>query len=286
MPMDVALIANAGSGSSTDPETLVADLAAHGARVQVFGLSEEDRESVRRSGAERLVVAGGDGSVGLAADLSAQMGVPLAVIPAGTANDFARTQGLHLDLPRACRLAICGTTLERLDLGRLSDGCAFVNVANTGLSSHAARDAAPLKRVFGPLAYGLGAARAASRAPLLRCRISVDGREVFDNETWQVLVAVTGAFGGGSELAPADPQDGQLDLAVIPGGSRWGLARRAWGMRRGNLSEQADVIHVRGREVVLELPPGTHLNVDGEVLSAGEPERVTIEPGAFELVMP
>ncbi len=282
----IALIANAGSGGSTDPDEVAAALTAQGARVQVFAIDECDRAEVRESGAERIVVCGGDGSIGFAAEIAAALDVPLAVIPAGTANDFARTQDIPLDdIPRACVLAACGTQLKRLDLGRLSNGSPFVNGANTGLSSHAARDAAVLKSALGPVAYGVGAARAAVKADPLRCKVTIDGREVFSDRTWQVLIAVTGGFGGGSGLFSADPQDGLLDVAVVPAGSRFGLARRAWGMRRGNLADQQDVIHSRGREILLELPPGTELNVDGEVIEAGRPERAVIEPGAFALVV-
>ena len=75
-----------------------------------------------------------------------------------------------------------------------------------------------------------------------------------------------------------------LDATVLPAGSRLGLARRAWGMRRGTIAEQHDVCHARGTVVEVRLPPGTELNVDGEVADGGL-ERVTVERGAFELVV-
>ena len=284
--MDIALIANPGAGGSTDTDEVAVALRAHGAEIEHFSLDEDDLARAARSGAERVVVAGGDGSIGPAAVVAEALGVPLALIPTGTANDFARSQGIPLEIPRACALAMEGTRRQRMDLGRLSSGCAFVNVANTGISTSAAREAAPLKSVLGPVAYGVGALRAASNAKPIACRVSVDGREIFSAKSWQVIVGVTGAFGGGSELGSADPQDGQLDVAVLPAGSRVGLVRRAWGMRTGTICAQPDVVHERGREILLELPPGTELNVDGEVIPAGRPERATLEPGAFELVVP
>ena len=90
-------------------------------------------------------------------------------------------------------------------------------------------------------------------------------------------MAVTGAFGGGSELGAAEPEDGVLDVAVLPAGSRAGLARRAWGMRRGTIAEQRDVFHPRGSVIEVELPPGEQFNVDGEVREGGL-ERMTVEP--------
>ena len=100
--------------------------------------------------------------------------------------------------------------------------------------------------MLGPLAYAVGALRAAATAAPLRCTVRVDGEPVFEGAAWQVIVAVTGAFGGGSERRRRRPQDGVLDVAVLPAGSRAGLARRAWGLRRGTIAEQRGVEHHRG----------------------------------------
>lgn len=284
--MEIALIANPRSGGSTDADEIGAALCAHGADIRKFSLDDDDLERVAHTRVERIVVAGGDGSLGPAAGVAAALGVPLAVVPTGTANDFARSQGIPLDIDRACATAMEGTRLRTMDLGRLSSGCCFVNVAHTGVSTSAAREAAPLKSVLGPLAYGVGAVRAAARATPIACRVTVDGREIFADDAWQVIVAITGAFGAGAELGSANPGDGLLDVAVLPAGSRLGLVRRAWGMRRGTICTQPDIVLERGGEIVLELPAGTELNVDGELTPAGRPERATVEPGAFSLVVP
>ena len=111
-----------------------------------------------------------------------------------------------------------------------------------------------------------------------------DGATVHDGSAWHVIVAITGAVGGGAELGAADPQDGALDVAVLPAGSRAGLARRAWGLRRGTIAEQAGVAHRRATVVEVGLAPGTELNVDGELRSTGL-ERVTLDRAAFALVV-
>ena len=180
---------------------------------------------------ERLAVAGGDGTIGTAAELAGRLDVPLAVLPTGTANDFARAYGLPSDPRAAAELAATGEHTRPLELGRLADGRPFVNVASAGLASVAARNAQPLKPRLGPLAYGVGALRAAAREHPLPVTVRVDGEVVHDDGCWQLIVAVSGAFGGGSGVAEADPDDGVLDVVVLPAGSRAGLARRAWGLR-------------------------------------------------------
>jgi diacylglycerol kinase family enzyme len=245
-----------------------------------FSLS--DLERLEEWAPERIAVAGGDGSIAPVAAVAGRLGVPLAVIPVGTANDFARASGVPRDVPAAVQLAVAGDTVRPHELGRLASGRPFVNVASAGLASVAARRAAPLKPRLGPLAYGVGAVRAAASSRPLSVVVTVDD-ERFEGDAWQVIVACTGAFGGGSGVGSTDPNDGDLDVVVIPGGSRVALTRRAWGLRTRTIERQSRVPHFRGR-VVSVLGAG-ELNVDGEFVVGGL-ERVTARASAFSLVVP
>jgi diacylglycerol kinase family enzyme len=270
--MRLALVANDAAGSGAGAEAVAARLRAAGAAVTVHDVREPD--AAARGWPDRIVVAGGDGSIGPAAGIAARAGVPLAVVPTGTANDFARSLGLPLDVGEACVLAASPSAGERsLDLAR-ADGRPFVNAASAGLSVIAARRAGPLKPALGPLAYAAGALRAGMTARPLACRIAVDGDLLFDGRAWQVIVAGTGAFGAGSEVDGADAADQLLDVAVLEAGPRLALVRRAWGMRRGGLVEQPGVVYGRGR--VVEVAGGEigAFNVDGEVCA--------LRPARFE----
>ena len=282
--MRIAFAANRASGGGLDPEPLAAAMRERGATVAVFGCDQEDLERAAEWGPDRVAVAGGDGTIGTAAELAGRLDVALAVLPTGTANDFARAYGLPDDPREAAELAAAGERTRPLELGRLADGRPFVNVASAGLASVAARNAQPLKPRLGPLAYGVGALRAAARERPLPVTVRVDGKVVHDDGCWQLIVAVSGAFGGGSGVAEADPDDGVLDVVVLPAGSRAGLARRAWGLRTRTIAQQRDVPHVRGHVVEVDVPAGTEINVDGEIREGGL-ERVTVEPSAFRLVV-
>ncbi len=277
--MRIAIAANRASGGGLDPAPLL-DVMPD---AEIFDVVEADR--IVAYAPERLVVAGGDGTIGPFAALAGWLGVPLAVIPTGTANDFASAHDLPEDPRAAAELAATGAHTRTHDLGQLADGQPFVNVASAGLASAAARRAQPLKQRLGALAYAVGAVRAAATARPLRATVRMDGAEVFAGDCWQAIVAVSGAFGGGSGVAEADPRDGALDVVVLPAGSRLGLARRAWGLRTQTIAQQRGVEHARGQLVEVELPAGSELNVDGE-LRRGGLERVTVRPGAFSLVTP
>ena len=112
-----------------------------------------------------------------------------------------------------------------------------------------------------------------------------DGETVHEGAAWQVIVAVTGAFGGGSQVGAADPADGVLDVAILPAGSRLGLARRAWGLKRGHDRRPARRRPPpRRRDRGRRCRTGAEFNADGEVRERGL-ERVTVERDAYVLVV-
>jgi diacylglycerol kinase (ATP) len=293
----LALIANPRSGTAPDPDELAERLRADGAAVSwvpIEAIADEHRgdledgalDALRAAGRpDRIVVAGGDGSIGPAALCAARLRVALAVVPAGTANDFARAKGLPLDLEPACALAGSPQArTARADLG-MAGGRPFVNAAAAGLSVVAAHTAKPHKSRLGALAYAIGAARAGLTAAPLRCVVTCDGDERFAGRAWQVVVGVTGAFGGGSEIGATRTGEGLLDVAVVPAGSRAGLVRRAFGMRAGRLIEQAGVAHERATVIEVEISGHSAFNVDGETCRC-EPARFELDPGGFDLVTP
>ncbi len=281
--MHLAVAANDRSGGSTDRDQILRLVSRAGIRPVALTLAQLDDPLPPEI--ERLVVAGGDGSIGVAARAANAARVPLAVIPTGTANDFARALGLPRDLEEACALASTPSPRTRHHEIGLANDHPFINVATAGLSAVASKLAVPLKPRLGPFAYTVAAVRAGITADSVTCRVRVDGTERFAGPAWQVVVALTGAFGGGSNIGGTHHDDGLLDVAAVPARSRLHLARHGYGMRRGSLTEQADVHHHRGHVVELDLPKGTEFNIDGD-LRAPSPPRFTLLSGGVEVVIP
>jgi diacylglycerol kinase (ATP) len=277
----VALVANEDSGSS-DPERCAECLRSFGAQVRRFRIGEIEEAIV--SGVDRVVVAGGDGSIAPVAAAAGAAGIPVAVVPAGTANDFARRMELPDALADACRLAVRGTELRELELGWLNRERPFVNVASAGLPAPAAEKAGGLKRLVGPLAYALGAVSAGLTAKPLTCLVDCDGRELLAGEAWQVTVAASGAFGAGVTLEGADPSDGRLDVVGIEAGPRLGLIALAYRLRNGGVADHPSAFETRCTTAEVRVPDGTRFNVDGEVVEAGS-ARFTAQARAFRLIV-
>src|SRR5690606_242827 len=91
-------------------------------------------EAIRRHRAEVdcVIVAGGDGSVNTALGALMETGLPLGVVPLGTASDFARTLGIPPDVGGACDV-IAGGLAHRVDVGCVN-GQYFLNASSLGLS--------------------------------------------------------------------------------------------------------------------------------------------------------
>ena len=117
----------------------------------------DDVEAAVEAGADRVVVAGGDGSIAPVAAAAGAAGIPLAVVPVGTANDFARRLGLPDSSRRRAAWLCTGRSSRPLELGWMNDTRPFVNVASAGLPGPPAERASGWKRRLGPLAYAAGA---------------------------------------------------------------------------------------------------------------------------------
>jgi diacylglycerol kinase family enzyme len=266
--MRLHLMFNGSSGEGADRDDVERDLRGLGAE-----LVDDPTQ------AERIVVWGGDGMLGAAAELAVTHGVPLGVVAAGTANDFASAAGLPEDRGEGLRLAATGTATRPYELGYL-DKRPFVNVASAGLAPAASSRSEPFKSFLGPLAYSAGALAAG----LLDKPLTATVDEHFDGRVWQLTVACTGAFGGGARLDAADPADRELDLIVVPARSRRDLPGVAVAMRRGTLAERPDVLHARAREFAIRVAAGTPFSVDGEIVRANGMQCVTMHRKRFNVV--
>jgi diacylglycerol kinase (ATP) len=276
----IALVANPASRDA-DPEGIAERLRALGAGVELFEVGAAGRAA--GSGAERLAAAGGDGSIAPAAAAAGAAGLPLALIPAGTANDFARRMGLPLEKVAACRLAVHGTALRELELGWMGER-PFVNVASAGLPAPAARRARAWKRPLGALGYAAGALAAGLTASAVPAAVECGGETIFDGDAWQVTVAASGAFGAGARIAEADPQDGALDVVAVAAGPRPGLVALAYRLKSGGLSRHRRARRERCHTALVRVPDGTEWNVDGEIVPAGA-SRFRGQARAFRLIV-
>ena len=282
----LTLVANPGSGRDTDLTALAAALRERGADVEAFDI-DEIGDAARAVGAtDRLVVAGGDGSIGLAA----QGGGARRASRSPSSRPARRTTSpaRSTSRPTARRRWTWPRTpthaTSRIEL-LIAGGRPFVNAASTGLAVAAAHRARPLKSRFGPLAYAIGGLRAGLTARPLPITVNADGGQMYAGEAWHVIVGGTGAFGGGSRLGRTDHEDELLDVVLVERGSRARPhpARLGHAARdpRGAARRPAPARRATRRSAC---PPGTEFNVDGEICEL-RPPAFTALPGGVRVVV-
>jgi diacylglycerol kinase (ATP) len=274
----VLVISNSASGAS-DPDALAVIERELAGRGPVLSLSPDsvetfDREVAAAAGeCDVVVVAGGDGTFNRALNALRDRlsDVSLGLVPMGTGNDFARTLELPRDARAAARLLVQEAERE-VDVWRArSSGVdrLFVNACMGGfpVEVNEVIDES-LKRRFGPLAFWVGGAKAASN--LTRYDITIGGRSVPDCVAAGVGNGRT--CGGGITMWPeADPGDGVLDACALHADSVADALKLVATVKSGGHVGLDEVTTLRGARIEVTSEPPIAFNIDGELVGLESP---------------
>jgi len=232
-----------------------------------------------------VVAVGGDGTVRGCAEGLARTGVPLGIVPHGTANLLARTLRVP-GHPRAALAAALdfGGADRTIDLA-VADEVPFTAMAGMGLDA-AVVAGTRLKHQFGWLAYAVsGAAHLA--LPPTRFSIRLDGGAPIERTARSVVVGNSGLLPGGFSLLPnARLDDGLLDVGVLAPHGPFGWPRLATRVLARSQHEDRMLERFQARQVEIITSAPLPREVDGELVPAGHSLMVTVQPGALTVRMP
>ena len=257
------MVGNPASGSGNGRQVLdkVRSLLPDAEIVEVS--PDDDLTDLLRRAANRanvLAVSGGDGTIACAAPLALEAGIPLAVLPGGTFNHFARDLGIRSVADAVD--AINDGHLTRVDIVRLNDDTVVLNTASIGAYPHFVRTRNRLQRKRSrPFATALALTATMRRTRPVRIR--VDGELM---ETSLFLVGNSLYLPSG--FAPSRRlrlDDGLLDVRILDVGHRFALARLIGSMLTGRL-ERSPLYHE------LQVPEFSFSAVDGPLVVAHDGE--------------
>jgi YegS/Rv2252/BmrU family lipid kinase len=237
-----------------------------------------------RRAADLAIIGGGDGTLNAAAEGLVEAGLPLGILPLGTANDLARTLEIPADIVEASKVIAEGLT-HPIDLGRVN-GKHFFNVASVGLSVHVARQlGVDIKRRWGVLGYPLTLWRALGRHRSFRAEIRCDGARA-RVRTIQISVGNGRHYGGGMTIAAdATIDDGLLDVVSLAPQGLLELILNLPALRWG-WHERAELVrHWRCREIEIQTARSLPVNTDGEVTTR-TPAHIMVVPKALSVYVP
>src|SRR5215216_2542716 len=226
-----------------------------------------------RENCSPIIIAGGDGSIGDAANGLARAAKsakvvlgPLGIMPTGSANDIAFALGLPTDLNEAAKVIAVGKT-RSMDLGRLNDRY-FVNNSAAGLEPYVTIKHEKISWIKGMARYLVAAVQAIMDKPEWHGNVKWDGGEY--SGAFSLISIGNGRRTGGFFMTPhADPFDGKLTLAFGYRGTRLGLFQalpRAFNEDKGNYIEMEGMNEVQATHISIHLDRPSPAHTDGELL--------------------
>lgn len=230
---------------------------------------------------ERVIVAGGDGTVAAAADRLATSDTELGIIPGGTVNSFARSLEIPEELGEALDIAL-QSKAQKINLGK-ANGQYFTNAVSVGLSGEVAESVPDeLKAAIGSIGYLSWGLYKFVTTNAFEVKITVDG-ETIETETYQVVVANSQLVGSlpvkhGSDVA----KDHLVVMTFGQSSSRVEHIKNLVAFARGNHDEAPGVSVSRGKKITIETKDPQKVDIDGEVVG-NTPVVATISTGALSV---
>jgi YegS/Rv2252/BmrU family lipid kinase len=259
-------------------EAMVLETAA-GLNVEAIGAALARRDF------HLVLAAGGDGTVAEVMAAAHERGIPMGIVPLGTANIVARELGLPAGWRKATRRALEHYPATRaVDLARVNDGYMAL-AAGIGFDAMVMRHTPPiLKYWLGRAAYFLAGAWWLPRAPLFECTIRADGEETRITAV-VVLVVNAGMLGAapfrfGPNIAI---DDGWLDVCIYRPRTALDRAGILWQIFRRR-AEGDSMLQRKARSVEIKAPDVQWHEVDGEVYR-GNVLRAEIVAGGVSVVV-
>lgn len=239
---------------------------------------EQLKQQMDRFKPDRLVVAGGDGTVKTAAAQLVGSSVPLAIIPAGSANGMAKELGIPLDEEKALELAVSGQP-SPLDLIRVNDEWC-IHLSDIGLNAKMLRhfEESGERGMWG---YLKALFRSWGRRSFMRVSIQTnEGR--FNRKALMVVIANASKYGTGAVINPnGKTDDGLFELVIV---RRLPLTALLNMLMLGRSFDPANIEILCCRYMELTVTHAFPFQVDGEYRDKQKHIKATIEQAAIQVI--
>ncbi len=271
---------------------ILASFGALGVRaIDTTAAAGDERALARRAldaGCRTLVAVGGDGTWSNVAGAILESGADcrLALLAAGTGNDFAKTVGAPAgDLAATARLAVEGPDAT-VDVGRIEDRH-FLNIAGFGFDIAVLEDCARITWLRGDGLYLISALRQLFGYPGIDIDVGSPRGHRGSSRHLMLIVANAKHFGGSFHIAPqADLTDGRLDAVSILDAPLLGRLGLLVAATRGTHVSRPRVVSEQAERFTLRFPAPPAYETDGEYRRAASAElEITCVPRALRVVV-
>ena len=214
-----------------------------------------------------IVACGGDGTVNEIASGIIKGGrkVPVAILAAGTVNDFANYMEIPTNPREFCEMIMGDKTID-VDMGEFN-GKYFVNVAAGGLLTNVAHQVSPeLKTILGRMAYYIEGLKEIPKQGLKPIDVKIYSDEyVGEEKILLFLISNSSSIGGFKRMAHmAQVEDGYLDCILIKDSKIQDIISVFLKILMGEIASHPNVIYFKTKEIRIESIEKVHVDIDGE----------------------
>jgi diacylglycerol kinase (ATP) len=286
-PIKLLFIINHRSGTNnTDWHSIIRQYFSNSPHTaDIFELPENDsteqvKQKIHASQAQRVIAVGGDGTVKMVAEVVAGTDLPLGIIPGGSANGMAKELGIPLDINAALGVATEGL-ITKIDTIRVN-GELCIHLSDIGFNAFVVKTFESMKH-RGMWSYIKAAWWVLWRNRRMQVRIETDNAYV-NREAQMIVLANASRYGTGAVINPEGKlNDGLFEIVVIkkisPGEIfKMFLSHKPYDPVKTELFKTRSV-NVRSRHK-------THFQVDGEYLGKINDLEAIIEPHALSIIVP
>ena len=250
----------------------------------------EQAKEAMQDGTDLVIASGGDGTVSTVAAAVMETGIPLGMIPRGTANAFSVALGIPTNLNAACENILAGTT-KVVDVARCND-LPMILLAGIGYEAETVEKAnRELKNQIGALAYLLAGAQQIAEQEAFEAQLEIDGQVT----TFRAAaITVANAAPPTSVLAQGFGEtlvdDGLLEVTIgVEQSSEQNLATRFQGITAladlfasaliKQPTNREDIVCLRVPQIKISANPPQKVVVDGEMIGTTPVEIQCIPQG-------
>ena len=231
-----------------------------------------------------ILVSGGDGTVNQVINIikNKNIDIPVAVLPAGTANDFAHVIGMPYSIRQSVDM-ILNSSPKLIDLGKVNDKY-FINIFSCGLFTDVSQKT-PVKHknTFGKLAYYFTGLKELPNFKKLNLSVNSEHGDFSGSSI--LFFVFNGRTAGGFEIAHDSlVDDGMLDVIIVDGENILEkVSFISQFILKKNLEYPKGIIHFKTDKLEINIENNYTTDIDGEP-GPVSPLKITCEKKSLKIL--